>query len=91
MSEKKMIYYWQKGMAINMIKTTVHLDEDILSKATVIFKGKTKKDIISLALRELVERHEQKDLYELFNDDKILIADDYDYLKMRGGVLNDIS
>lgn len=74
-----------------MVKTTVDLDEDMLKRAVRIFRGKTKKEIISIALAELVERHEQKDLYDLFNSDEQLIAEDYDYKAMRGGVLDDIS
>ena len=72
-----------------MIKTTVDLDEDLVKKAVEIFGNKTKKEIISLALAELIERHEQKDLYELFESDEQLIADDYDYKAMRGGSVND--
>jgi len=74
-----------------MIKTTVDLDESLLEKAISMFKGKTKKEIISIALTELVERHEQKDLYDLFNGGESLIAEDYDYKAMRGGSLSDIS
>jgi len=68
-----------------MIKTTVDLDENLLAKAVDLFKGKTKKEIISIALSELVERHEQKDLYDLFGGGESLIAEDYDYKAMRGG------
>jgi Arc/MetJ family transcription regulator len=74
-----------------MVKTTVDLDEGLINKAAQIFKGKTKKEIITLALRELVARHEQKDLYELFNSDEQLLADNYDYKAMRGGTLCDFS
>ena len=74
-----------------MIKTTVDLDETLLEKAVSIFKGKTRKEIISIALSELVERHEQKDLYDLFDSNESLIAEDYDYKAMRGGNLSDIS
>ena len=73
------------------LKTTVVLDEELLGKAVEIFKGKTKKEIISIALAELVERHEQKDLYDLFDSEEQLIADDYDYKAMRGGALYDLS
>ena len=69
-----------------MIKTTVDLDEDLIKRALLIFAGKTKKEIISIALSELVEHHEQKDLYDLFDGDELLIADDYDYKAMRGGM-----
>ena len=74
-----------------MVKTTVDLDEGLLEKAISIFKGKTRKEIISLALTELVERHEQKNLYDLFDGGDSLIAEDYDYKAMRGGSANDIS
>jgi len=73
------------------LKTTVVLDEELLGKATEIFQGKTRKEIISIALAELVARHEQKDLYDLFDSDEQLIADDYDYKAMRGGALYDLS
>ncbi|MCL2391263.1 MAG: type II toxin-antitoxin system VapB family antitoxin [Oscillospiraceae bacterium] len=74
-----------------MIKTTVDLDETLLERAVNIFKGKTKKEIISIALSELVERHEQKDLYDLFDGNESLIAEDYNYKAMRGGGISDIS
>ena len=73
-----------------MIKTTVDLDEDLIDRATRLFRGKTKKEIISIALAELVERHEQKDLYDLFDSGEDLIAEDYDYKAMRGGAMNDL-
>jgi len=66
-----------------MVKTTVDLDENLINKAVQIFGGKTKKEIITLALNELIARHEQKDLYDLFNSDEVFIADDYDYKAMR--------
>lgn len=74
-----------------MIKTTVDLDESLIEKAIELFKGKTKKEIISIALTELVERYEQKNLYDLFDSEENLIADDYDYKAMRGGRISDIS
>ena len=74
-----------------MIKTTIDMDEDMIKRARSIFSGKTKKEIISIALSELVERYEQKDLYDLFDGDEQFISDDYDYKAMRGGVPNDFS
>jgi len=68
-----------------MIKTTVDLDENLIKRAVGIFSGKTKKEILSLALAELIERYEQKDLYDLFESDEQFIADGYDYKAMRGG------
>lgn len=68
-----------------MIKTTVDLDENLLKRATEIFSGRTKKEIISIALKELIAHHDKKDLYDLFDNDEQLIAEDYDYKKYRGG------
>ena len=73
-----------------MIKTTVDLDENLLNRAIEMFKGKSRKEIISLALNELVKQHEQKDLYDLFESPEQLLADGYDYKAMRGGGFSDI-
>ena len=70
-----------------MIKTTVDLDENLLKRAVEIFKDKSKKEIITIALHELIKHHEKKDLYDLFNSDEQLIADDYDYKAMRKGLV----
>jgi len=74
-----------------MIKTTVDLDECLINRAMRIFKNKTKKEIITIALTDLVERHEKKDLYDLFDSDEMMIAEDYDYKALRGGAVDDIS
>jgi len=73
-----------------VIKTTVDLDEYLMNRAMKLFKGKTKKEIITIAITDLVERHEKKDLYDLFDSDEMMIAEDYDYKALRGGAVDDI-
>ena len=73
-----------------MVKA-INLDENLLKRAISIFKGKTGTEVVSLALLELIERHEQKDLYDLFDSGDEFISDDYDYKALRGGGLNDFS
>ena len=68
-----------------MTKTTIDLDTSLLEEAMKIFSGKTKREIISAALFEYVSRHKQKDLRDLFRDNRQYIADDYDYKALRGG------
>jgi Arc/MetJ family transcription regulator len=68
-----------------MTKTTIDIDTILLEEAVKIFSGKSKKEIITDALREYVAQHKRKDLRELFNSDKKYITDDYDYKSMRGG------
>jgi Arc/MetJ family transcription regulator len=70
-----------------MVKTTVEIDEKLLKKAMQIFSNMTKKEVLTIALRECIERRERKDLRDLFNSDEMLLAEDYDYKKMRGGVI----
>ncbi|MCL2250003.1 MAG: type II toxin-antitoxin system VapB family antitoxin [Oscillospiraceae bacterium] len=73
-----------------MVKTTINIDKLLLERATKIHRGKTRTEIITIALTEFVERHEQKDLYDIFESDEQLIADDYDYKATRGGAIHDI-
>jgi len=73
-----------------MAKVTVDLNSRLLEKAADIFKGKTRSELISIALAELIDKYKQKNLYELFDSDEILIAKDYNYKALRGGVLIDV-
>lgn len=67
-----------------MVRTTIDVDENLLQKAMNLFSGKTRKEVFTIALRECVERRERKDLRELFDGDDCLLAEEYDYKKMRG-------
>jgi len=73
-----------------MLHVTAAIDEIIMEKAVGMFKGRTRSEIISYAVSELVRRHEQKNLYDLFDSDEVLLAEDYDYKALRGGKLSHI-
>jgi len=73
------------------LRTSLEIDSDLLSEAVLVSGTKSKKGTIEIALREFVERRKQKNLYDLFDGDEQLIAEDYDYKKTRGGVIRDIS
>ena len=74
-----------------MARVTVELNDRLLDSAASLFKGKTRDELITIALVELVDKYEQKNLYDLFYDDEILIAEDYDYKALRRGSIRDSS
>ena len=70
-----------------MAKVTVELNDRLLEAAAGLFREKTKSELITIALVELVDKYEQKNLYDLFYSDEILISESYDYKAKRGGSL----
>jgi len=62
---------------------SIELDENLVKEALKYSAAKSKKELISFALREFVETHKRKDLSELKG--KISFFEDYDYKKMREG------
>ncbi len=65
------------------MRTNVVLDDQLVQEAMELTGIKTKKEIINLALYELVKNHRQKDLRELKG--KVLFAEDYNYKAAREG------
>jgi hypothetical protein len=65
------------------MRTNIVLDDKLVRKALRYTKRKTKREVVDLALRELVARFERPDIRELFGQD--LIDPDYDYKKLRAG------
>lgn len=65
------------------MRTNIVLDDKLISEAMRATKAKTKKDVVDLALRELVATRKRKDVRELFGKD--LLSPDYDYKKARRG------
>ena len=57
--------------------TDLAIDPDLLERALAVSGEKTKKAVVTLALRELIARHEQKSLLELFGS--LDWRPDYDY------------
>ena len=61
--------------------TNLALDEDLLLEALEIGHLKTKKDTVTLALKEFIARRKQKKIIELFGS--IDYDPRYDYKKSR--------
>jgi Arc/MetJ family transcription regulator len=61
--------------------TNLALNIELLEKAMKIGKLKTKKDTVNIALKEFIERREQKNILNL--QGKIEFRNDWDYKKDR--------
>jgi len=61
--------------------TNLALDTKLLEKAMKIGKFRTKKETVNLALKEFIERREQKKILAL--EGKIDFREDWDYKKDR--------
>jgi Arc/MetJ family transcription regulator len=64
-----------------MMRTNIVLDNSLVEEAFLLNGGKTKKDLISLALKEFVMTRKRRNLLELAG--KIEFRDDYDYKASR--------
>ncbi len=65
------------------MRTNIVLDDQLVREAMELTGIKTKKEILNLALHELVKNRKQKDLRELKG--KILFDENYDYKATREG------
>jgi len=65
------------------MRTNIVLDDTLVEEAMQLSGARTKREVVDLALRELVASCKRPDLRELFGAD--LIADDYDYKETRAG------
>lgn len=65
------------------MRTNIDLDESLVREALKLTKSKTKRELVDLALKELVEHRRRKDLRELFG--KISFFPGYDYKALRRG------
>ena len=63
------------------MRTNVVLDDDLVHEAMKLTGKKTKKEVISYALQELVALKKRRNLLDLAG--KIQFQDDYDYKAMR--------
>ena len=63
------------------MRTNVVLDDELIKEAIRLTGVKTKKNVISLALQELVTARRRRNLLEL--EGKILFREDYDHKDMR--------
>ena len=63
------------------MRTNIVLDDNLVKKAMKITGANTKKELINMALKELVQNHSRLDIRDLRG--KISFRDDYDYKKLR--------
>jgi len=62
--------------------TNLAIDPELLQKALEVSGLKTKKETVNLALKELINRHKQLEIIDLFG--KMDPDPDYDYKKGGG-------
>jgi len=65
------------------MRTNIVIDDDLMQKALQVSGCSTKKDVVELALRELIINHSRMDLSELKG--KVTFTDGYDYKALREG------
>lgn len=63
------------------MRTNIVLDDELVEKAFKYTNIKTKKELITLALKEFVRNHSRADLRDL--QGKIAFRKEYDYKKLR--------
>ena len=63
------------------MRTNVVIDDELMKEAIRLSGLKTKKEVISLALKELVLARQRRNLLDL--EGKIEFRDDYDHKAMR--------
>jgi len=65
------------------MRTNIVLDDKLVEEAMILSGAKTKKDLISNALREFVTARKRLNLLDL--DGKIKFSEAYDYKRLREG------
>jgi Arc/MetJ family transcription regulator len=63
------------------MRTNVVLDDELVKEAFAVSGARTKKDVIHLALREMVHARRKKNLLELAG--KLRFRDDFDHKRLR--------
>ena len=63
------------------MRTNVVLDEDLVKEAFALTGARTKRELLDLALKELVRTHRKKDLAELAG--RVSFRDDFDHKAFR--------
>jgi Arc/MetJ family transcription regulator len=63
------------------MRTNIVLDDELIKEAQVLTGLRTKKDVVHLALTELVRSRRRKDLTELAG--RVRLAKDFDHKAMR--------
>ena len=63
------------------MRTSIVMDDDLVREAFALTRVRTKRELVHMALKELVRRRRKRDLTELAG--KIRLRDDFDYKAMR--------
>lgn len=63
------------------MRTNIVLDDELVEEAFALTGANTKKELVHLALEELVRSRKKKDLTELAG--RIRLRDDYDHKALR--------
>ncbi|MDE3011032.1 MAG: type II toxin-antitoxin system VapB family antitoxin [Pseudomonadota bacterium] len=66
------------------MRTNIVLDDELLAEAMKLTEAHTKREVVDLALREMVARLKRKDVLDLVGQG--LIAPDYDVRAVRTGM-----
>ncbi|NBD96182.1 MAG: type II toxin-antitoxin system VapB family antitoxin [Gammaproteobacteria bacterium] len=63
------------------MRTNIVLNDDLVREAVKLTGVTTKRELVDMALRELIRKERRKDLFELAG--QIEFADDYDHKEAR--------
>lgn len=63
------------------MRTNIVLDDELVQKAMELTGTHTKREVVHLALQELVQRRGRKSLGDLIG--KVRLRDDFDHKKLR--------
>ena len=63
------------------MRTNIEIDDKLMEEAFSLTNVRTKKELVHLALQELIKAKKKKDLFELSG--KIKFHEGYDYKSMR--------
>lgn len=63
------------------MRTNIELNDELVAEAMQLSGAKTKKEVVDMALRELIRRKKKKDLMDLAG--KIDFIEGYDHKKAR--------
>lgn len=63
------------------MRTSIDLDDNLLEEAFRLTNVKTKKEIVNMALKELIRNRKKRNLLDLSG--KIEFREDYDYKQLR--------
>lgn len=63
------------------MRTNIELNDSLVAEAMQLSGAKTKREVVELALKELIRRNKKKDLLDLVG--KVVLDEEFDYKKAR--------